>query len=114
MPDGITILNSYEKLTNSSTIAGCLILGIWFFAALAIIIIMWCITKKTNWKEIVISIIFIILSCVCWFNIPEKAYITYYQVTIDDSVSINEVYDKYKIIDTEGEIYTIIEREDLK
>lgn len=32
--------------------------------------------------------------------------------TIDDSVSINEVYDKYKIIDIEGKIYTIMERED--
>lgn len=114
MPDGVTILNTYEKLTNNNVIAGLLILGIWSFAALAIIIIMWCITKKVNWKEIVVSIIFIILSCICWFNIPEKSYTTYYQVTIDDSVSINEVYEKYKIIDTEGRIYTIVDKEDLK
>lgn len=30
-----------------------------------------------------------------------------YKVIIDDSVSINELYDKYNIIEKEGKIYTI-------
>ena len=34
-----------------------------------------------------------------------------YKVTIDDSVSMNEFLDKYEIIDQEGKIYTIKERE---
>jgi hypothetical protein len=34
-----------------------------------------------------------------------------YKVIIDDSVSMNEFLDKYKIIDQEGKIYTVKERE---
>lgn len=33
-----------------------------------------------------------------------------YQVTIDDSVSFNELYENYEIIDQEGKIYEIRER----
>ena len=33
------------------------------------------------------------------------------QVTIDDSVSMNEFLDKYEITDQEGKIYTVKERE---
>ena len=34
-----------------------------------------------------------------------------YKVTIDNSVSMNEFLDKYEIIDQEGKIYTVKERE---
>ena len=35
----------------------------------------------------------------------------HYKVTIDDSVSMNEFLDKYEIIDQEGKIYTVKEKE---
>lgn len=34
-----------------------------------------------------------------------------YKVTIDDTVSMNEFLDKYEILDQEGKIYTVKERE---
>ena len=34
-----------------------------------------------------------------------------YKVTIDDSVPLNEFLDKYEILDQEGKIYTVKERE---
>lgn len=34
-----------------------------------------------------------------------------YKVIIDDSVSLNDFYEKYEVISREGEIYTVIERE---
>ena len=34
-----------------------------------------------------------------------------YKVIIDDSVSLNDFYKKYEVIGQEGEIYTVIERE---
>lgn len=37
-----------------------------------------------------------------------------YKVVVEDSVSMVEFYDKYEILDVQGRIYTIIEREDLK
>ena len=39
------------------------------------------------------------------------AYETHYKVTIDDSVSMNEFNEKYEILDQEGKIYTVKERE---
>ena len=36
---------------------------------------------------------------------------THYKVTIEDSVSMNEFLDKYEILDQEGKIYTVRERE---
>ena len=39
------------------------------------------------------------------------AYETQYKVTIDDSVSMNEFLDKYEILDQEGKIYTVKEKE---
>ena len=43
-------------------------------------------------------------------NTP-TAYETHYKVTVDDSVSMNEFLDKYEILDQEGKIYTVKERE---
>lgn len=47
---------------------------------------------------------------ICGCLIPEDKYETRYQVTIDDSVSMNEFQDKYEIIEVEGKIYTVRER----
>lgn len=44
------------------------------------------------------------------FETP-TAYKTHYKVTIDDSVSMNEFLDKYEILNQEGKIYTVKERE---
>ena len=38
-------------------------------------------------------------------------YETHYKVTIDDSVSMNEFNEKYEIIDQDGRIYTVRERD---
>ena len=35
----------------------------------------------------------------------------HYKVTIDDSVSMNDFLDKYEILDQEGKIYTVKEKE---
>lgn len=43
-------------------------------------------------------------------TLKEYSY-TEYKVTIDDSVSMNEFLDKYEILDQEGKIYTVKERE---
>lgn len=42
------------------------------------------------------------------------AYETRYKVTISDKVKMNEFYERYKIINQEGKIYTVEEREDYK
>lgn len=49
------------------------------------------------------------LAVILFCNIPEKKYETRYQVTVDDSVSMNEFQSKYEIIEVEGKIYTVRE-----
>ena len=40
----------------------------------------------------------------------DKILETQYQVMFDDSISINEIYDKYEVIDQQGRIFTIKEK----
>lgn len=47
---------------------------------------------------------------VCGCLIPKEKHETRYQVTVDDSVSMNEFQNKYEIIEVEGKIYTVRER----
>jgi hypothetical protein len=51
-----------------------------------------------------------LLYCALSDNKNDVNYIEY-KVTIDDSVSMNEFLDKYEILDQEGKIYTVKERE---
>lgn len=50
-------------------------------------------------------------SCGAMFSEETDEVETSYKVTISDEVSLNEFLDKYEIIDQEGKIYTVRERE---
>lgn len=58
---------------------------------------------------IVASIAAPVVTAVCYQKEVGKEY--HYKVTIDDSVSTNEFLNKYEILDQEGKIYTVKERE---
>jgi hypothetical protein len=49
--------------------------------------------------------------CTVIFSRKEIGKEYHYKVTIDDSVSMNEFLDKYEILDQEGKIYTVKERD---
>lgn len=66
------------------------------------------------------TIIFFVLALITFFPISvlnstsTKELDHYeYKVTIDDSVPMKEFLSKYEIINQEGEIFTIVEREDI-
>ena len=63
------------------------------------------------WISLVVAIAFAIVTILS--AIPNKNNVDHieYKVTIDDSVSMNEFLDKYEILDQEGKIYTVKERE---
>lgn len=44
-------------------------------------------------------------------NIVPSEYTTHYKVTISDEVSMNDFLERYEIIDQEGKIYTVRERD---
>lgn len=56
------------------------------------------------------GVVTIFCSALLLFAFPEKE-IVQYKVTIDETVSFVEFHKKYEIIDQEGEIYTIQEKE---
>ena len=59
----------------------------------------------------IFSIILLFLSIVGIYQSFFKEDTTYYQVIIDDSVSMVEFNEKYDIVEVEGKIYTIKEKE---
>lgn len=109
--DGVTILNSYEYLTNRASIVGSIILFIGFLmASIFIFIALLDYKPKGFGMEFAIFIMFVALTITVGCLIPEKKYETRYEVTVDDSVSMNEFQNKYEIIKVDGKIYTVKER----
>ena len=108
--NGVIILNSYESLTNFDSILLISILCAWFFAVAILALFALLKYGCNSWKEPAILVVCVILCIVCGCLVPEDKYETHYQVTVDNSVSMNEFQNKYEIIEVEGKIYTVRER----
>ena len=108
--NGVIILNSYESLTNFGSILLMSILCAWFLAAAIVALFALLKYGCDSWKEFAILVVRVVLFIVCGCLIPEDKYETHYQVTVDNSVSMNEFQNKYEIIEVEGKIYTVRER----
>ena len=108
--NGVIILNSYESLTNFDSILLMSILCAWSLAAAIVALFALLKYGCDSWKEFAILVVCVVLFIVCGCLIPEDKYETHYQVTVDNSVSMNEFQNKYEIIEVEGKIYTVRER----
>lgn len=109
--NGVTILNSYEYLTNVASIVGANILCVVYLAAsIFILITLLKHRSRCSWAEFAILVIFVALTITFGCLVPKEKYETRLQVTVDDSVSMNEFQNKYEIIKVEGKIYTVKER----
>ena len=107
--EGVTILNSYESLTNFGSILLMSILCTWFLAVAIVALFALLKYGCDSWKEFAILVVCVVLFIVCGCLIPEDKYETRYQVTVDNSVSMNEFQNKYEVIEVEGKIYTVRE-----
>ena len=110
--NSVEILSS-EIIYNTILPEWCLTLGlIGAFIALYIAIQLFL-----DWYDIAPWIfLVVVIACVVvaiLSGIPNKNNVDHieYKVSIDDSVSMNEFLDKYEILDQEGKIYTVRERE---
>jgi hypothetical protein len=110
--NGVEILSS-ETIYNTILPEWCIGVGL----GCGFIFVMLMIISIVNERGIgvILSIIAIIASIVVaglgdGINTNSVHHIEY-KVTIDDSVSMNEFLDKYEILDQEGKIYTVRERE---
>ena len=110
MIEGIEILNKTE-ITHAAVWAVVLIIVSW--------ILILCGIAMTTCRKISISITgltIIIIAMITFILLvtiqPQQSTGEYeYQVIIDDSVSLTEFYDTYEIIEHNGKIWTIREKE---
>ena len=114
--EGITILNTIEVMASTW---GFSIMGLIVAIVTLFILIGTIFSLIKDWRLeafllilLVISGVFVSLMC---FNTANEYFDYYkYQVIIDDSVSLTEFMEKYEILDQEGLIYTIKEKETIK
>ena len=109
---GVEILSS-ETIYNTFLPEWCAVIGFISLIGLVVPLSICLASDKT-----ILSLIFIVLmmgsfSVMILSDTDNKHNVDYieYKVTIDDSVSMNEFLDKYEILDQEGKIYTVKERE---
>lgn len=115
---GIEILNETQVVAESAFswtafwIAGSIIFGIMII--IGIILSIYEGPDLTSWIAVIgFGIISGLIFGFMWGMMCETPtkYETHYQVIIDDSVSMNDFLDKYEIIDTEGKILIVRERD---
>lgn len=105
--NGIEILSSFEYVTKYGW-------NPWIFAALSGITVLLAFVFYFAKNEYFIFVIvigllasIIVSSPVCGSTPTE--YETRYKVIIDNTVSLNEFFETYEIVDQEGRIYTVRE-----
>lgn len=118
--NGVTILNSMEVVAETAhdwstkcTVSLCVMI-----AGLFILLGMLWVSSK--WREEVFNVISVIgaamfvfglVFTILFYKIENPiSYKTQYQVTADDSVSLNEFLENYNIISIDGKIYTVEEK----
>lgn len=110
---GVEILNIAPYTVGYSPGVNLLFIGLCLFILVLIAgagIFFW----DGDYSEGIAAIIAIVLvstatGCVFFYGKPIE--VDSYYVTVDDSVSFTEFNEKYKIIDIEGKIYHIVEKD---
>lgn len=117
---GVTILNSTEVVAETAHMwtAKCTVSFCIMVIGLLLFFIMLWISGK--WHEEVFNVLSVIGGAMFVFGLVFTilfykaenpiAYKTQYQVTVDDTVSLNEFLENYNIISIDGKIYTVEEK----
>ena len=110
MLEGITILNEF---TTNAFSADAFMWGFLISAVvnLGVCVILTCLTEDISWMAICLALlipcILIGVACGdCFFAAEE----TQYKVLISEEVSMTEFNERYEIVDQEGQIFTIKEK----
>ena len=113
---GVEILAMEEIVTDSvfNWTVFWIVLGVLFGVGIFIGVI--ASVGTYDWSNLVIGVFFGLIAGIFFgslsgneASIPTE-YETQYKVTISDEVSMNEFLERYEIIDQEGKIYTVRER----
>lgn len=113
MLDGITLLDTGTKVVSYTWgwSWGGFIAAI--FAIFCIVLAILCIVDDTGGQIFfIVGMLVGMLSLFMFAHGKPAKTITTYSVMIDDSVLMTEFYDKYEVLNIQGKIFTITERED--
>jgi hypothetical protein len=106
--EGITILNTIES-SSIAPIGVCIIVGCMFgLLVLGFVGVIYANYTNSSYFIGGVFVLFLIMIFTCAFG-PQKTSIAH-QVLIDESVSLVEFNEHYNIINRQGDIYTIKER----
>ena len=114
--EGVTILNRIDILEPPTwfvwaIISLCIVVGISFAVG---------VNKPYEWYSVVAGVmailcilgIFILIIISDEIQEPTGRY--KYEVIIDDTVSITELYEKYEVVEQRGEIWVLKDKEDVE
>jgi hypothetical protein len=110
--NGVEILSS-ETIYNTMLPEWCCVVGLILMFVLFVSTFI-CLANDFNAGVgicLILTIGFMVFSGVGGMENKNNPHHIEYKVTIDDSVSMNEFLDKYEILDQEGKIYTVKEKE---
>lgn len=106
--EGIRVLNTYvTKSPDFGITMLALIFGLGILAVGVVLLI-----YKELGEGIFCTVFGAFMALVAIFSLTNRVSATHYDVLIDDSTSLTEVYDKYKIDGKDGDIYHLILREE--
>jgi hypothetical protein len=113
--NGVEILSTAEVVTESTCnwwLAGFAFFGTIVFCA----ILGYVLSDKDFFISVISGVAGILLGVFVWAvatsaTYKPVAYETHYKVTIDDAVSMNDFMEKYEILEQDGKIYIVRERE---
>ena len=115
MMEGITVL-SQNYISNTVGDIVLLILATLLFI-LALFVILYSLKimreqdKSTGFLFLLFLLPIAVLFTVCLIGYVKNNPYTEYKVTISNEVKLKEFNEKYEIIDQDGEIYTIVEKD---
>ena len=109
---GVEIL-SKQTIYNTIFPEYWFIIGVFLFIACAVLTVLFLIDDDERKALGCVVLAIACIACMILSATSDKTSVNHieYKVTIDDSVSMNEFLDKYEILDQEGKIYTVKERE---
>jgi purine-cytosine permease-like protein len=107
--DGVTIL-AENAIYELSKIQLMIIVGL--FALGIVCMIIGGIHSDSALLCIIVSMIMIFAAIIYAIVMEPKTFVEYeYKVTVDETVRFNEFQEQYEVIDQEGQIYTVVERD---
>ena len=110
--EGIEILNA-TSIYNTLLPEWTIVIGVMLIFVFAIMATVCICIDRYGWMILCVVLTIVTIVAIAFGSNANKNSIHHmeYKVTINDSVKMNDFFEQYEIIDQEGKIYTVREKE---